>query len=153
MRIYCFKSLQVLLFLKSLTEALFRNLVLTFINLLVPLTIVPKTASAWPWKLFRNPPLLVHINGLNITNEDTGESLSMIEKGVSMDEGTLRTPIPYCRLYWLLCLGWWSNFVDSKSGQKQSVKLLQNMVYSTIEHPPPPTPPPTATHCPYILYI
>jgi hypothetical protein len=28
-------------------------------------------------------------------------------------------------------------FVDSESGQKQSVKLLQNMVYSTIQHPPP----------------
>jgi hypothetical protein len=29
-------------------------------------------------------------------------------------------------------------FVGSKSGQKQSVKLQQNMVYSTIQHPPPP---------------
>ncbi len=30
-----------------------------------------------------------------------------------------------------------SNFVGSESGQKQSVKLLQNMVYNTIQHPPP----------------
>jgi hypothetical protein len=29
-------------------------------------------------------------------------------------------------------------FVGSESGQKQSVKLPQNMVYSTIQHPPPP---------------
>ena len=49
------------------------------------------------------------------------------------------------------CLGWCSNFVGSKSGQKQSVKLLQDMVYSSIQHPP--TPPPTAAHCLYILYI
>jgi hypothetical protein len=40
-------------------------------------------------------------------------------------------------------------FVDSESGQKQSVKLLQNMVYSTIQPPPPPP----ETHCLYILYI
>jgi hypothetical protein len=38
----------------------------------------------------------------------------------------------------VICLGWCSNFVGSESGQKQSVKLLQNMVYSTIQHPPPP---------------
>jgi hypothetical protein len=51
-----------------------------------------------------------------------------------MDEGTLKTPIPLCRLYWCFCLGWCSNFVGSESGQKQSVKLLQNMIYN----PPPP---------------
>jgi hypothetical protein len=28
-----------------------------------------------------------------------------------------------------------SNFVGSESGQKQSVKLLQNMVYNTTHHP------------------
>jgi hypothetical protein len=40
-------------------------------------------------------------------------------------------------------------FVGSKSGQKQSVKLLQNMVYSTIQHPLPPQ-----SHTVYsILYI
>jgi hypothetical protein len=37
----------------------------------------------------------------------------------------------------VICLGWCSNFVGSESGQKQSVKLLQNMVYSSIQHPPP----------------
>ena len=42
-----------------------------------------------------------------------------------------------------------SNFVGSESGQKQSVKLLQNMVYSTIQHPPTP---PSDTHCLYKLY-
>ncbi len=38
--------------------------------------------------------------------------------------------------------------VGSESGQKQSVKPLQNMVYSTI-HPPPP--PPSDAHFLYIL--
>jgi hypothetical protein len=41
------------------------------------------------------------------------------------------------------CLGWCSNFVGSESVQKQSVKLLQNMVYLN----------PTATHCLYLLYV
>ncbi len=47
----------------------------------------------------------------------------------------------------VICLGWCSNFVGYESGQKQSVKLLQNMVDSTIQHPPP-----SHTHCLYILY-
>jgi hypothetical protein len=34
-------------------------------------------------------------------------------------------------------LGWCSSFVGSESGQKQSVKHLQNMVYNTSQHPPP----------------
>ncbi len=34
--------------------------------------------------------------------------------------------------------GWCSNFVGSESGQKQSVKLLLNMVSNTTQHPPPP---------------
>ncbi len=38
------------------------------------------------------------------------------------------------------CLGWCSNFVGSKSGQTQSVKLLQNTVYNTTQHPPTPQP-------------
>jgi hypothetical protein len=54
-----------------------------------------------------------------------------------MNEGTLKTPIPKCRLYWSF-LFWCSNFVGSESGQKQSVKLLQNMVYNTTQHPPQP---------------
>jgi hypothetical protein len=68
-----------------------------------------------------------------------------------MDEETVRTPIPKCRLYWCFCSGWCSKFVGSESGQKQSVKLLQKMVYNTTQHPPPPHP--TATHCLYILYV
>ncbi len=64
-----------------------------------------------------------------------------------MDEGTIKTPIPKCRLYWSLCLGWCSNFVVSDSGQKQSVKLLQNMVYNTTQHPPHPLPPLPHTVC------
>jgi hypothetical protein len=45
------------------------------------------------------------------------------------------------------------HFVGSEYGHKQSVKLLQNMVYSTIQHPPPPpTPTPTVTHCMYCTF-
>ncbi len=36
------------------------------------------------------------------------------------------------------CLGWSCNFVGSDSGQIQSIKLLQNMVYNTTLTPPPP---------------
>jgi hypothetical protein len=52
-----------------------------------------------------------------------------------MDEGTLKTPIPKCRLYWSFLSGVVKQFVGSESDQKQSVKLLQNMVYNTIQHP------------------
>ena len=52
-----------------------------------------------------------------------------------MDEGTMKTPIPKCRLYWCFCLGWCGNFVNSKSGQKQRVKLLLNMAYNITQHP------------------
>ncbi len=61
-----------------------------------------------------------------------------------MDEGT--TPIPKCRLYLCFFGGWCSNFVGSDSGQKQSVKHLQNMVYNTTQHPPSLT----ATNCLYV---
>ncbi len=44
-------------------------------------------------------------------------------KPADMDEGTIKTPIPKCRLYWCLSLGWRNNFVGSESGQKQSVEL------------------------------
>jgi hypothetical protein len=56
----------------------------------------------------------------------------------TMDEGTIKTPVPKCRLYWCFCLGWCSSFVGSESGQKQSLKLLQNMVYNTTQHPTTP---------------
>jgi hypothetical protein len=49
----------------------------------------------------------------------------------------------------VICLGWCISFVGSESGQKQIVKLLQNMVYNKTQHSPPP---PTATHCLYTVY-
>jgi hypothetical protein len=42
------------------------------------------------------------------------------------------------------------NFVGSESGQIQSVKLLQNMVSNTTQHPPPP---PSLYISMYILYF
>jgi hypothetical protein len=50
----------------------------------------------------------------------------------SMDEGTIKTPIPKCHLYCCFCLEWCCHFVGSESGQTQSVKLLENMVYNTV---------------------
>ncbi len=70
-----------------------------------------------------------------------------------MDEGTIKTPIPKCRLYWCFCFGWCSNFVGSESGQKQSVKRLQNMVYNTTQHPPPSPPQPHTVCIVYTLYV
>jgi hypothetical protein len=56
----------------------------------------------------------------------------LYSSAVTMAEGALKTPVPKCRLYWSFWLGvaWCSNFVGSESGQKQSVKLLQNVVYN-----------------------
>ncbi len=54
-----------------------------------------------------------------------------------MDEGTLKTPIPKCCLYWSFLFGGGvAILVGSESGQKQSVKFLQNMVYNTTQQPP-----------------
>jgi hypothetical protein len=56
---------------------------------------------------------------------DTAQSV-FVDHGIVcyMDEGTLKTPIPKCRLYWSLFFGvCCSNFVGSESGQKQSVRL------------------------------
>jgi hypothetical protein len=58
-----------------------------------------------------------------------------------MDEGTLKTTIPKCCLVIFVWDGL-ANFVGSKSGQKQSIKLLQNMVYNTTQTPPPLPPQP-----------
>jgi hypothetical protein len=66
--------------------------------------------------------------------------------GMPMDEGTLKTPTPLCRFDWSFCLGWWSHLVGSASGQKQSVKFLQNMIY-TAQFTPHPPPPQTLTVC------
>ncbi len=72
----------------------------------------------------------------------------------TMDEGTLKTSIPKCYLYWSFLFGvvWCSNFVGSESGQKQSVKLLQNMIYNTTQHPPsPPQPQTVCKYCTFTL--
>ncbi len=64
-------------------------------------------------------------------------------------KGTLRQVFICLRPPPLLgfCLGWSSNFVgsDSESGQKQSVKLLQNMVSNRTNTTPYPPPPPSHT--------
>ncbi len=64
----------------------------------------------------------------------------------------------YCYLKKLTCKGTLlqvficlrpPRLVGSESGQKQSVKLLQNMVSNTTQHPHPLA----ATHCLYIQYF
>ncbi len=49
------------------------------------------------------------------------------------------------------CLGWWSNLVGSASGQKQSVKFLQNMVYTAQFTPPPPQTHTVCINCTFSL--
>jgi hypothetical protein len=51
------------------------------------------------------------------------------------------------------CLGWCSNFVGSESGQTQSVKHLQNMVYNTTQHHPTLTPPHSHTLSVYTVCL
>jgi hypothetical protein len=67
----------------------------------------------------------------------------------SMDEGTTKTPAINVVFTGVFCLEWCSNFVVYEYCQKQSVKLLQNMVYNTTQHPHPP---PTATHCIHCMF-
>jgi hypothetical protein len=71
---------------------------------------------------------------------------------VTMDEGALKTPVLNVVFTGNFCLGWCSNFVGPESGQKQSVKLLQNMVYNTTQHPHllPPQPPTVCIYCAFL---
>ncbi len=70
-----------------------------------------------------------------------------------MDEGTLKTPIPYCRLYWSFLFGVMRQFCRFyKSGQTQSVKLLQNSVWSTAQFNTPTPPPQPHTVCIYCTF-
>jgi hypothetical protein len=71
----------------------------------------------------------------------------------TMDEVTIKTPIPKCCLCWCLCLGWCSNFVGSEYGRKQSVKLQQNLVYYTCQDPPPSPPPNSHTQSVYSEHL
>jgi hypothetical protein len=63
-----------------------------------------------------------------------------IEKKLTC-KGTVRQVFIWLRPPPLLgfCLGWSSNSVGSKSGQIQSVNLLQNMVSNTSQHSPTPS--------------
>ncbi len=54
-------------------------------------------------------------------------------------------------LVFLLGGGGCGHFVGSEFGQKQSVKLLQNMVYSTTKHPPPPQQHTFCIYCTFTL--
>ncbi len=76
-----------------------------------------------------------NLNGRGIAN-------AILSITGSMDEWTLKTPIPSV-IFIGNFLGWWSNFVNSESDKIQSVKILQNMDYNTTHHLPSPT----ATHC------
>jgi hypothetical protein len=72
-----------------------------------------------------------------------------------MDEGkelSLKDTNPLMSSLLVICLGWCRNFVGSESGQKQSVKLLQNMVYTTIQHPPI-SPPQSHTLSVYTVHL
>ncbi len=63
---------------------------------------------------------------------------SLLQKGVGADpwmhgrRNFLKTPIPYCRLYWSLLWGWGSNFVGSESGR------TTEQFSTSHPHPPPP---------------
>jgi hypothetical protein len=65
-----------------------------------------------------------------------------------MDEGTMKTPIPKCRLYWCFCLWWCTNFVGSESGQKESVNSCRILCTTQLDTPPIPP----HTHCLYSVH-
>jgi hypothetical protein len=68
-------------------------------------------------------------------------------------KGTLRQVLICLRPSTLLgfcCLGWYSNFVGSETGQINSAKLLQNMVSNRTQHPPSP---PSHTLCVYSVLL
>ncbi len=66
-----------------------------------------------------------------------------------MDEGTIKTPNPDVIFTGVLVWGGVAILNVLNLVRIQCVKLLQNMVYNTTQHPPTPA----ATHCLYILYV
>ncbi len=68
----------------------------------------------------------------------------------SMDEGTIETPIPKCRLYWCFCLGWCGVAILQVLNLVRNRVLNSCRIWSTTQLN---TPPPTATHCLYILQV
>jgi hypothetical protein len=71
-------------------------------------------------------------------------SLSKIDLYRAFAEGVYLSEAPSPPRFLLGCR---SNLVGSESGQKQSVKLLQNMVSMTTQHPPPPPSHTLAIYC------
>jgi len=55
-----------------------------------------------------------------------------------MDEGTLKTQSLNVFFTGHFCLGWWSNFVGSEPGQKQSVNSCRIWSTTNLNTPPPP---------------
>jgi hypothetical protein len=93
--------------------------------------------------------------------KDTGSCTSTWQckiVGIDMDEGSIKTPIPKCRIYWCFCLGWSSNFVESESGQKHIV-LNSCRIRSAIQlntprpTPSPPSQPKPNTVCRYFTVL
>jgi hypothetical protein len=70
--------------------------------------------------------------------------------GGSATPRSLRTVYTMSSLLVILVWGGVAIFLGSESGPKQSVKLLQNMVYNTTQYPPPPHSP--AVHNVYLLW-
>ncbi len=66
----------------------------------------------------------------------------------SMDEGTLKTPIPKCRHYWSILFGVvGNNFVGFKSGQNKVLNSWRIWPTKQLNIPPH-----TATHCIYYTF-
>ncbi len=59
---------------------------------------------------------------------------------------------PLMSYFLVFCLEWCSNFLGSEYGQKQSIKLLQNMFYDTTLHPARPSPTQPHTVCMYCTF-
>ncbi len=57
-----------------------------------------------------------------------------------MEEGTIKTPDPKCRLYWCFCLGWCSNFVGFESETECYTFAEYGLQHNST--PPPPLPQP-----------
>jgi hypothetical protein len=73
------------------------------------------------------------------TVETKWKQLKQVQSRI-MDEGTLKTPIPKCRLSWSFLFGWCSNFVGPETGQKLSVKTSAEYGLKHISTPPIPHP-------------
>jgi hypothetical protein len=99
--------------------------------------------------LFFNVLRSKKLGGSNLLGTILGQLKTYVNevRRLGMDKGTLKTPIPKCRLYWSFLFGVMNQFCRFSIWSETECKTPAEY---GLQHN---STPPTATHCLYLLYI